>query len=64
MQTKVLKHENDLEGLLLFADQIEAGLVAVISDGKPNIFRFFKESFATTVVKATDLPVLVFNSAS
>ena len=58
---QVLEHENDLEGLLLYADQLDAGLVAVVSDGRPNIFRFFKDSFATSVVKATDLPVLVFN---
>ncbi|HCX23335.1 MAG: hypothetical protein CMB80_11720 [Flammeovirgaceae bacterium] len=59
---KVLEHENDLEGILKYADELDAGLVAVVSDGRPNIFRFFKDSFATTMVKATDLPVMVFNS--
>ncbi|XOV94910.1 MAG: universal stress protein [Bacteroidota bacterium] len=58
----VIKHPDDLDGLLKYADKVDAGLVALVSDGKPNIFRFFKDSFATTVVKATDMPVLVFNS--
>lgn len=60
---KAIEGKNEMEGLLLYADQIGAGLIATISDAKPGLMKFFRDSWATDMVKATDMPVLVLNKS-
>jgi nucleotide-binding universal stress UspA family protein len=60
---KVIEGKEQMEGLLLYADQIGAGLIATISDAKPGLMKFFRDSWATDMVKATDMPVLVLNKS-
>ncbi len=57
----VVEYEDDLDGLLYFAEKIGAGLIAIISDARKGVFRFFQESFATELTKESDLPVMVLN---
>jgi nucleotide-binding universal stress UspA family protein len=58
---KAIEGKDQMEGLLLYADQIGAGLIATISDAKPGLMKYFRDSWATDMVKASDMPVLVLN---
>ena len=60
---KAIEGKDQMEGLLMYADQIGAGLIATISDAKPGLMKFFRDSWATDMVKATDMPVLVLNKS-
>ena len=60
---KAIEGKDQMEGLLLYADQIGAGLIATISEAKPGLMKFFRDSWATDMVKATDMPVLVLNKS-
>ncbi len=60
-EISVVEYEDDMDGLLYFAEKIDAGLIALISDARPGIFRFFQDSFATEVTKKSDIPVMVLN---
>ena len=57
----VVEYKNDLDGLLYFAEKIGSGLIAIVSDARPGVFRFFQDSFATEITKLSDLPVMVLN---
>ena len=60
---KAIEGPEQMKGLLLYADQIGAGLIATISDAKPGLMKFFRDSWATDMVKASDMPVLVLNKS-
>jgi nucleotide-binding universal stress UspA family protein len=60
-EVAAVEHMDELQGIMSYSAEIGAGLIATISDGRPGIFRFFKDSFATEIVKATDIPVMVLN---
>lgn len=60
-EISVVEYKDDMEGLLYYAEKIDAGLIAIISDARSGIFRFFQDSFATELTKKSDIPVMVLN---
>jgi nucleotide-binding universal stress UspA family protein len=58
----VLEAEDQAEGVILFAQQIKAGLVAVIKNSHNSIFRIFSPHFSDRMVKETGRPVFTVNT--
>jgi nucleotide-binding universal stress UspA family protein len=61
-QVTVLESENEAEGVILFARQIRAGLVAVIKTSPDRFFHIFSPLFSNRIVKELGRPVLTVNA--
>jgi len=58
----VLEAHDQAEGVIMFARQIRAGLVAVIKKSHTGLFRMFSPHFSDRMVKETGRPVLTVHS--
>jgi nucleotide-binding universal stress UspA family protein len=57
----VIDAEDHAEGVIQFARQNNAGLIAVIKNSKDGIFRIFSNHFSNRLVKEVGRPVFTFN---
>ena len=53
--------EDQAEGVIQFAREVKAGLIAVIKNSKDGIFRIFSSHFSDRLVKEVGRPVFTFN---
>lgn len=53
--------DDQAEGVIRFAREVEAGLIAVIKNSKDGIFRIFSSHFSDRLVKEVGRPVFTFN---
>jgi nucleotide-binding universal stress UspA family protein len=57
----IIDAEDEAEGVISFARQNNAGLIAVIKNSKDGIFRIFSNTFSNRLVKEVGRPVFTFN---
>jgi nucleotide-binding universal stress UspA family protein len=57
----IIDADDQAEGVISFARQNNAGLIAVIKNSKDGIFRIFSNTFSNRLVKEVGRPVFTFN---
>src|SRR5690606_24953557 len=57
----ILETEDDADGVIEYARQAKAGLIAVIKNSKEGIFRIFSNHFSDRLVKEVGRPVFTYN---
>jgi K+-sensing histidine kinase KdpD len=62
-EVTVLEAKDQAEGVILFAREVRAGLVAVIKTSPDRFFHIFSPLFSNRIVKEIGRPVLTVNTA-
>jgi nucleotide-binding universal stress UspA family protein len=57
----ILEADDDAEGIIGFARNVRAGLIAVLKNSNDGIFRIFSNHFSDRLVKEVGRPVFTFN---
>jgi nucleotide-binding universal stress UspA family protein len=57
----IIEADNLVDGVSEYADQVRAGLIAVIKNRKDGIFRIFSNHFSNHIVKEEGRPVITVN---
>lgn len=57
----VISHRNETEGIIQFAQKIQAGFIAIIKRSEAGYLRFFTSYFSDEMVKVAEMPVITLH---